>query len=486
MNVRHLLGPLKTRGIRPNQTEYLIPRFNLKAIFIGFSSVLAALNVLMSTYAAPCQSLSFEETLAKMMDIAGVEPGMIIGEIGSGGGPFTFRLAERVGKNGKIYANDIDQKALDSINEKNIRNIETVLGETDDPAFPVRNLDMVIMRSVFHDLENPLSMLENIKTYLKHEAPLVVIEQLPFDDWPYHVMTKEQLLGIVEQSSFTLVQIDSSLPSRWLVYVLAVDQTKEKRVWINWLNEFRERVNEVKEIEQTQKISPGKVRIAWLRVFDSYRDNDPHSEEDEELREFVNKRIESLERRQKQSTRTAEDVPDTLRSKDVFAFHLRSEYKSVAVDEIIEILGRLGFQGRRTAESGDFPNQYEQMSIDETHVVVDHASGLMWLQAGSGEPLGYFEALAWIDDLNIRKHAGCSDWRLPTVEEVISLFETRKTDEKLRIDSIFSSVQSSIWTGDVPYPGRIWIAIFRGPGLWEELNSNIAWVRPVRSMPINR
>jgi predicted methyltransferase len=110
-----------------------------------------------SVDAFPDQFLSFEETLEKMMDIAGIKPGMIIGEIGSGGGPFTFRMADRIGKDGKLYANDIDQEALDSINKKKIQNIETVLGEIDDPVFPVRNLDMVIMRSVFHDLENPLS-----------------------------------------------------------------------------------------------------------------------------------------------------------------------------------------------------------------------------------------------------------------------------------------------------------------------------------------
>jgi len=473
------------RARRPDQTECLICGFNLKAILIGFFSLLAALNVLMSSHAAPCQSLSFEETLEKKMDIAGVRPGMIIGEIGSGGGPFTFRLAERVGKDGKIYANDIDQKALETTRQKGFQNIETVLGETDNPVFPVKNLDMVIMRSVFHDLENPLSMLENIKTYLKPEAPLVVIEQLPFDDWPYHVLTKDQLLGIIEKSSFKLVQMDSSLPRRWIVYVFIVDQTKEKNVWINWLTEFRARVDEVQEIEKTQKISREKVRIAWLRVFDSYRNNNPHTGEDEELREYVNKKINSLEKREKQSTQTAEDVPDTRRSKEVFAFHLRSEYKAVDVDEISKILGRLGFQGRRTADSGDFPNQYEPKAIDGDRVIVDRASGLMWHQAGSGEALDYFGGLEWIDDLNRQEYAGYSDWKLPTVEEVISLFETRKTDEKLRIDSRFSSVQHSIWTADVPYPGRQWIAIFKGPGLWEELKTNIAWVRPVRSIRMN-
>lgn len=431
------------------------------------------------------QSLSFEETLEKMMDIAGVKPGMIIGEIGSGAGPFTFRMAERVGKKGKIYANDIDPGALDSIDNKEIQNIETVLGEVDDPVFPVKNLDMVIMRSVFHDLENPLSMLENLKKYLKPEVPCVIIEQLPFNTplrRPLHVMTKEQLLGIVEKSSFKLTRTDSSLPAGWLVYIFKVDTNKEKNIWTNWINEFRAIVRKVQEFEKEQNVSSGEKRIAWERVLNSYRDNNPDTEEDELLREYINKRIDLLMEHEKQSVLTQKDTPGTLKSKEVFGFHLRSEYRSVDLDEISEILLRLGFKGRRSAESGDFKNQFEPMSLNGDDVVVDHASGLMWHRAGSKETLDYFDALEWTNNLNIKCFAGYSDWRLPTVEEAVSLFETKKMNGEMRIDLSFSNVQLFVWTGDAYYPGRLWVAIFSGSSLWEELKTNIAWVRPVRSL----
>ena len=51
----------------------------------------------------------------KIMDVVGVQPGMVIGEAGAGRGYFTFFLAERVGETGKVYANDIDASALKSI-----------------------------------------------------------------------------------------------------------------------------------------------------------------------------------------------------------------------------------------------------------------------------------------------------------------------------------------------------------------------------------
>ncbi|MFN0122401.1 MAG: SAM-dependent methyltransferase [Blastocatellia bacterium] len=42
----------------------------------------------------------------------GVQPGQRIADIGSGSGYFTFRLAARVGAEGKVKAVEIDEKAI--------------------------------------------------------------------------------------------------------------------------------------------------------------------------------------------------------------------------------------------------------------------------------------------------------------------------------------------------------------------------------------
>ena len=82
------------------------------------------------------------------MDAAGIKPGMIIGEVGAGRGRFTMHLARRVGPKGKILANDIDAEGLSYLRERCLRtgisNVETILGEVDDPHFPNEALDMVL------------------------------------------------------------------------------------------------------------------------------------------------------------------------------------------------------------------------------------------------------------------------------------------------------------------------------------------------------
>lgn len=435
------------------------------------------------------QSLQREELLKRMIDIAGIKPGMIVGEIGAGGGDLTFPMAERVGPGGMIYANDISQASLDYINEKGARNIVTVLGESDDPAFPVKNLDMVIMKNVFHDLENPLSLMENLKKYLKPGASFVVIEpHRSAEDrktaMSFHDVTQEQLLSVVEKSSFRLVPPEASLAPRWSIYVLKVDVEKQKAVWTSWLAEFRSMIEKVNHLEKDKNISLAKKRIAWERTFDSYRDNNPESEEDDRLRESISKRIESLRKQEKQSSLEHEDTTARIKAGEFSGVGLRSEHRYIDGDSYSEILKRLGFEAEFRVRSGDFPNQFEPKSVNGDDIVIDRASGLMWHPSGSEAPLDFFTAQEWIDDLNIQRYAGYSDWRIPTAEELLSLLETDKMNGDARIDPFFSDVQSVIWTGDDYYPGRSWVVNFSKSTatLWYILKVNPSWVRPVRSL----
>ena len=99
----------------------------------------------------------------KVMDVVGVKPGMVIGEVGAGNGYFTFHLSRRVGDSGKIYANDISSRALTSLSrkcdEEGITNIETIVGEVEDPLLPDDELDMVFIVNAFHDLGKPVKLL---------------------------------------------------------------------------------------------------------------------------------------------------------------------------------------------------------------------------------------------------------------------------------------------------------------------------------------
>jgi len=152
----------------------------------------------------------------KIMDAVGIKPGMVIGEAGAGRGYFTFKMAQRLGKIGKIYANDIVQRELDYIKDRckkeGIENIETILGEVEDPLFPKGEMDLVIMVYVFHDLEKPVAFLKNIKPCLKPGAIVVIVDGDPEKQSSRHFLKKETVLEKIEEANYELVRIETFLP----------------------------------------------------------------------------------------------------------------------------------------------------------------------------------------------------------------------------------------------------------------------------------
>lgn len=160
----------------------------------------------------------------QIMDSIGVKQGMIIGEPGAGQGYFTFPLARRVGKLGKVYANDISKSSLDEIQSRskreNLTNIITVLGETEDPLFPQKNHDMIIMVYVLHMLEKPVEFMENLKKYMKPETQLVIIERNAHDERAHYpaFMSNKQILETIEKSNYQLIRIITFL-QRDTIYI---------------------------------------------------------------------------------------------------------------------------------------------------------------------------------------------------------------------------------------------------------------------------
>ncbi|MFC1725990.1 class I SAM-dependent methyltransferase [candidate division KSB1 bacterium] len=160
----------------------------------------------------------------KVMDAIGVKPGMVIGEIGAGRGYFTFKLADRIGDEGKIYANDISESELKHLEERikneNNKNIEIVVGKETEPLFPEKNLDMIFMCFVFHDLTKPVDLVKNFKPYLKKGAHLVILDGDPerYTRYAGHCKTKEEVLNIMKKTGFDLHKIETFLP-RHNIYI---------------------------------------------------------------------------------------------------------------------------------------------------------------------------------------------------------------------------------------------------------------------------
>ncbi|MFQ5627862.1 MAG: DUF1566 domain-containing protein [bacterium] len=108
-------------------------------------------------------------------------------------------------------------------------------------------------------------------------------------------------------------------------------------------------------------------------------------------------------------------------------------------------------------------HKFERVENDGKRLVIDHATGLFWQQSGSSEQLAFQDAHRSVQKLNADKYAGYHDWRLPTLEEAMSLMRARLSEAGLFIDPVFDKTQRWIWTADKCTEGTsgfVWVVYF--------------------------
>ena len=115
----------------------------------------------------------------QVMDKLLIAEGSVVADLGAGGGWFTMRLANRVGPNGIVYAEDVQPPMIESITRRtaraNVRNVRTVLGTSTDPRLP-GPVDAVLIVDAYHEFEQPIMMLANVARSLKPEGRIGILE----------------------------------------------------------------------------------------------------------------------------------------------------------------------------------------------------------------------------------------------------------------------------------------------------------------------
>src|SRR6476660_1683301 len=115
--------------------------------------------------------------LVRLLDI---KSGMTVADIGAGSGYYVVRLSPVVGSKGRIIAEDVVPKYLQSLRTRvrklGLQNVVISLGEAHDPKLPPHSVDIAILVHMYHEIEQPYALLYNLVPALKPEARVGIVD----------------------------------------------------------------------------------------------------------------------------------------------------------------------------------------------------------------------------------------------------------------------------------------------------------------------
>jgi 2-polyprenyl-3-methyl-5-hydroxy-6-metoxy-1,4-benzoquinol methylase len=184
-----------------------------------------------------------------VMDILGIRPGLIIGEVGAGRGRFTVHLAARVGDKGKVYANDINAAAVDYLKARcrrqGLNNVETIVSLPDDARFPPNSLDLAVMTWVYHHVDKPVPLLKSLLPSLRPLGIVALVEPKPEHTEPgARTLTPTSVGEEAGAAGFTLDAVIEDRLRNDNIFVLrpfvpdapeSHDRRKVRALWLDYL-----------------------------------------------------------------------------------------------------------------------------------------------------------------------------------------------------------------------------------------------------------
>jgi SAM-dependent methyltransferase len=171
-----------------------------------------------------------EEHPDEALDALKIAPWSTLADIGAGVGYFTWRMADRTGPTGLVYAEDIQPEMIRLLNkniaERKLTNVRPILGAYDDPKLPKNAVDLILLVDVYHEFSDPVKMVDAMHESLKPNGRLVLLEYRGEDPnvpiRPEHKMTVKQVRTELEPQGFRFDQTIETLPWQHILIFRAV------------------------------------------------------------------------------------------------------------------------------------------------------------------------------------------------------------------------------------------------------------------------
>lgn len=157
------------------------------------------------------------ETLAPIMDVLSLTPGLRVADIGAGGGAFTVAFARAVGADGIATAVDTYPEMLAYVagyaDGSGIANVETVLTTPGGENLPSGAFDLIFMRQVYHHLDDPTAYMREVRRALAPGGRVAIIDFIPGSGHgpQGHAVTVDEIVAVAREVGLTPIEHSDSL-----------------------------------------------------------------------------------------------------------------------------------------------------------------------------------------------------------------------------------------------------------------------------------
>lgn len=164
------------------------------------------------------------------LDTLGIGTGMTVGEVGAGSGYLVFKLSERVGPQGRVWAEEIAPRFLGALERRaaarGLENIEPRIGEPDDPKLPPSAFDFIFMHATIQFVEKRIELFDHLVPCLKPGGKVVVIESegdraMSLDGKPFTGMSRAEYLALFNRTRLHVDRIDDTTMPHHTIFVLS-------------------------------------------------------------------------------------------------------------------------------------------------------------------------------------------------------------------------------------------------------------------------
>ena len=163
-----------------------------------------------------------EESPNLAVELLNLNKEMLVVDFGAGSGYFTSKLARQCSV---VYAVDVQQEMLEinaaQMRKKNITNVKYVLGKTKCTNLPKNTFDLFLLVDVYHELEYPYEIMKDIKSTLKDDGVVVLLEYRKEDPSvpikPLHKMSVKQVVKEMKNIGLTLIDNIQKLPRQHML-----------------------------------------------------------------------------------------------------------------------------------------------------------------------------------------------------------------------------------------------------------------------------